>query len=44
MNDIPNLMGLAFEQIAKEYLIRKVKKESYPSFPLTLGNGGVIVR
>lgn len=33
MNDIPNLMGNAFEQIAKEYLIRKAKERKLPFIP-----------
>lgn len=37
MNDIPNLMGLAFEQIAKEYLIRKVKERKLSFIPFDIG-------
>lgn len=37
MNDIPNLMGNAFEQIAKEYLIRKAKERKLPFIPFTIG-------
>ena len=37
MNDIPNLMGLAFEQIAKEYLIRKAKERKLPFIPFDIG-------
>ncbi len=37
MNDISNLMGNAFEQIAKEYLIRKAKERKLPFIPFTIG-------
>lgn len=37
MNDISNLMGSAFEQIAKEYLIRKAKTRELPFIPFTIG-------
>lgn len=37
MNDIPNLMGNSFEQIAKEYLIRKAKERKLPFIPFTIG-------
>ena len=37
MNDISNLMGNAFEQIAKEYLIRKSRDRKLPFIPFTIG-------
>ncbi|MGN1275486.1 MAG: ATP-binding protein [Floccifex sp.] len=46
MNDISNLMGNAFEQIAKEYLIRKAKERKLPFIPFTIrkwwGNNPII--
>ena len=37
MNDISNLMGNTFEQIAKEYLIRKAKERKLPFIPFYIG-------
>ena len=37
MDDISNLMGNAFEQIAKEYLIRKAKERKLPFIPFHIG-------
>lgn len=37
MDDISNLMGDAFEEICKEYLIRQAKKRSLPFIPYFIG-------
>ncbi len=37
MNDISNLMGDAFEDICKEYLIHQAKKRGLPFIPFSIG-------
>lgn len=37
MDDISNLMGDAFEEICKEYIIRLAKKRMLPFIPYHLG-------
>lgn len=37
MEDIPNYMGMAFEEICRQYLIRQAKKKCLPFIPSEIG-------